>query len=379
MGGMQEVVRIIEEGREEIIEIWVAAVREKIPASGHTETLALRDHLPDLIEDILGILKQHEHSADVNEELCKEIARNSREHGRHRAATSFYTIDQILQEYMIFHKVLDRFLKNRSVLTPEVTSILNFTLEFSMLYSSKAFNDSLQEMRQKMIGILAHDMRNPISAALFAVDIMDKTEGERREKLRLMARKSLKRSLDLIENLLDSVTVGAGEGMTLNYEMVNITEVLVAVFEEAREVYPNKIELSLVQKEVTGVFDETMIRRMLENLISNAIKYGTGERPVTLSLQDLEDSVIVSVHNWGNPIKEESQKRIFHFLNSTHSNGVKELKSWGMGLTLARAVAEAHGGKLDLVSNENDGTTFSVSLGKYKNQPGKRRTALNFR
>ena len=66
---------------------------------------------------------------------------------------------------------------------------------------------------------------------------------------------------------------------------------------------------------------------------------------MTLFVKDFPEEVIIKVHKWGNPIPEENQKRIFHFLKSTHSNEVRELKSWGMGLTLTKAVAEAHGGK----------------------------------
>lgn len=378
---MEEAIKNLRLEKNEIFNRWETAVREKVPASKQTGRLALRDHLPELLDDILDIMSQHGNSTALNEEeVYSEIVKNSAEHGRHRASTSFYTIDQILQEYMIFHRILNEFLRSRSLLTPKVNSILNFSLEYSMLISSKAFSDSLQEMRQKLIGILAHDMRNPISAALFAVDVMKLAEGkDRLEKLRLMAYRSLKRSLDLIEGLLDSVTVGAGEGMTLDFEETNIVDTITAVHEEASEVYAHKMELQSPEEEINGVYDATMVRRMLENLISNAVKYGAREKPVTLKVENSEDMVVLSVHNWGNPITEENQKQIFHFLRSTHSNGVRELKSWGMGLTLARAVAEAHGGKLELISNEMDGTTFSVSLDKHKNSPGKRRAALNFR
>lgn len=360
---------------------WETEVSERITASDQAGSLALRDHVPQLLDDIIHIMSNYDESSAISdEERYNDIAMHSIEHGRHRASTSQYTISQILEEYIIFHRILTETLSERNAFSEEVGAAVKFSIENSMLHSAKAFNTSLQEMREKLVGALAHDMRNPISAALFAVDIMKYgLEEERFEKLKIMARNSLKRSLDLIENLLDSVTVGAGEGMALDFLEGDIIEFIDAVYEEASEVYSNRIDLEKPDGEIKGVFDGTMIRRMLENLISNAVKYGSRETPVTLTVEDLEEAVIIKVHNFGNPIPEQNQKRIFQFLNSDLSNGARELKSWGMGLTLVRAVAEAHGGQVEIKSNEKEGTTFLISLGKYKNQPGKKRAALNFR
>lgn len=378
---MEKAARIIEEEKTAIMDQWEAAVKEKVPASGHTTSLALRDHLPQLLEDVVRIMRGHSDSETISDqERYQGILGHSIEHGRHRASTSFYTIDQILQEFIILHQILTVILIEKEAFNSQVGAALKFSIENSMLYSATAFNEALQDMRQKLIGILAHDMRNPISAAIFAVDIMDYDQGkEKFQKLKSMTRNSLKRTVDLIEGLLDSVTVGAGEGMTLDFAEGNIMENVQSVYEEASVVYANRIELKNGKERITGIFDGTMIRRMLENLISNAVKYGSRDGTVSLEVEDQPKMLLLKVHNWGNPIPEESQKRIFHFLNSTHSNGVRELKSWGMGLTLVRAVAEAHGGNLEVKSNLEEGTTFSVRLDKFSNSPGKKRAALNFR
>lgn len=377
---MQEAVRILDLEKSNIIDIWEAALNEKVPAANNTNSLALRDHVPQLLEDIVEILEQVEDLSIPEEELFEKLTQHSIEHGRHRASTSLYTIDQILQEYIIFHQVIHDALADKSALSPKVNKVLRLSIENSMLLSARAFSDSLQDMRRKLVGILAHDMRNPVSAALFAIEVMKTAQGtEKMEKLRQMAQNSLKRSLDLIEGLLDSVTMGAGEGMTLDFEEIDLTKTIRAVYEEAREVYSNPIELKYEEAEIRGVFDGTMLRRMLENLISNAVKYGDREKPVTVVVENSGERVLLKVHNWGNPIPEESQKQIFTFLDSSLSNGTRKLKSWGMGLTLARAVVEAHGGVLELKSSESEGTTFSASLQKYKNRPGKKRASLNFR
>lgn len=189
-----------------------------------------------------------------------------------------------------------------------------------------------------------------------------------------MAHKSLKRTLDLIEGLLDSVTVEAGQGIILDLAEGDIMVEVKSVYNEASEIYSNAIHLNYTEEEILGIFDGTMIRRVLENFLSNAIKYGDRNSPVTISIEDSAEFVSIKIHNYGNPITKKKQQEIFHFLNTT--NGSKEYKSWGMGLFLVKVIAEAHGGNFELASNEKEGTTFSITLNKFLNEPGKKRTAI---
>lgn len=376
---MKDAAKILKLQKNEILDSWEDEVKKEVPASNYASSLALRDHLPHLLNDIDKIMHRYENSGVIKEkEKYEEIFQNSLEHGRHRSTSSRYTVDQILREYIIFHRILTNVLLTEEVYTTEVGIVLKFSIENAMLYSASSFNNSVQEMRQKLIGILAHDMRNPISAAMFSVDIMKYEDGQQRfDKIKVMVQKSLKRANDLIEGLLDSVTIEAGQGMTLDFTEINIMEYIESVYKEASEIYSNKIILKGEEDEIRGVSDGTMIRRVLENFISNAIKYGNRETPVTISVENSEEFVFMSVHNQGNPIPKSNQKEIFDFMNTSQKNGTRELKSWGMGLTLVKAVAEAHGGSVELESNHSKGTTFSIILKKYENRPGKKRAALN--
>ena len=88
---------------------------------------------------------------------------------------------------------------------------------------------------------------------------------------------------------------------------------------------------------------------------SNAVKYGKRNSPITIDVKDDSDSVFISIHNEGNPIPEDKQTEIFNFLNSTNGKGPRELRSWGMGLSLVKAVARAHKGHLELRASKKTG------------------------
>ncbi len=370
---------IIKRNSSQIMENWETLVKDEIPASNISSELALRNQWPNVLEDIADIIDQYGEFSEIKKNNKYEsIIKNSFDHGRHRATTSHYTLQQILREYVIFHKVLTETLIKNKVYTKRIGNTLKYTLETAMLTSATSFSDSLQEMREKLVGTLAHDIRNPISAAYFALDVINfNDDKERMESLRAMGLRSLKKSLDLLEGLLDAISVKAGEGITLNFSEIDIVKEIRWVFKEASEIYNNQIVFECNEKEVPGIFDGTAIRRVVENLVANAVKYGSRKSEIKMILENLEEEVIIKVHNRGKPIDKSSQSEIFDFLNRGERSQSTDMDGWGMGLTLVKSVALAHGGMISLESNKADGTTFSISLKKNFNQPGKVRTELN--
>lgn len=377
---MKGAAAVLEEMKTEILETWVQKVREQLPAPKKTAEPVLRDHLPLLLDDIVKIMRRFE-NFEVTSELKNfdEILDASIGHGRHRSSSSGYDVEQILKEYIILHRILTKTLRTKEVYSSEVGDILKYIIENSMLYATAAFNDSLQEIRQKFMGVLAHDIRNPASIAYSSMGMLQQEDSpERFEKIKAMSKNSIKRTLDLLEDLLKSVTVEAGAGMTMHFSERDLMENIKSLYSEASEIYSNEVILECGEEHIIGVFDSAMIRRVLENIVNNAVKYGERDTPVTITVNDSVEKVSISVHNQGNPIPAQKQREIFKFLNTSNGNDPRDLKSWGMGLSLVNAVAKAHGGSLKLESNEDNGTTFTIVLKKNENKPGKRKTSLNF-
>ena len=375
---MKKAAKYIRNHIEEIIDEWESKVKKEIPASRDTNSLALRNQLPHVLSDIAEIMERYKDFEEVkNNEKFEEIINNSIDHGRHRASSSEYDVGQILQELIVFHRVITENLRQHDHYTIKVGILLKYTLETAMFNTAKSFSNSLQTMREKLTGTLAHDIKNPISAAYLGINSLNYEDGpERFEKIKLMTLRSLKHSVELIEGLLDSISIKAGDGITFNFEEGDIMKDVSWVFNEASEIYNNKITLESSQKVIKGIFDGTAIRRVLENLVTNAIKHGSKNTPVKIKVDLAEELVNISVNNEGKPIPEERQDDIFDFLNSKQEDKGK-LKSWGMGLSLVKIVAEAHGGKVKVSSND-EGTAFILTLNKAFNNPGKIKSKLNF-
>jgi signal transduction histidine kinase len=101
---------------------------------------------------------------------------------------------------------------------------------------------------------------------------------------------------------------------------------------------------------------------MIENLLANAIKYGSKSDPVTLELKHDDNTVKISVRNFGNPISNEDQKTIFDPFYRISNPQSTSLEGWGIGLTLVRGLARAHGGDISVTSSLESGTCFTISL-----------------
>jgi len=376
---MKKTAELLKSQRDVILSMWENEVQSQVKAALSTNKIALLDHVPNILDDIISIMNSHEKTEHyLSADKIQQIEENSLEHGRHRATSPNYTVDQIIQEYMIYNNVIIKVLYRNNVTEESLFHLIKSSIDKAMLNSVSSFTQSIQEMQNKLIGTLAHDIRNPLAAARMAIEMLSYEAGEERlAKVKKMSYNSVNKAIDLIEGLLDSITVKAGEGIMLSFSDLDIIEDISTVHNEACDVYSEEIILENEYASIKGIFDATAIRRLLENLITNSVKYGESNKPITIKVKDEKDWLNLSVHNFGAPIPKEKQEGIFVFLQHGKQERKEKLKSYGIGLTLVKMVAEAHGGTVDLRSEEGFGTEFQIRLNKFRNVPGKTRTLLN--
>jgi signal transduction histidine kinase len=116
------------------------------------------------------------------------------------------------------------------------------------------------------------------------------------------------------------------------------------------------------ESEIKSYCSRKKIRRVIENLAINAVKYGNATTPITLTLQPTETQISLTIHNEGNPIALDAQSILFQQFRRTIS--AEEQTGWGLGLFLAHSITEAHQGTLAVESAEGKGTSFIINLPK---------------
>jgi signal transduction histidine kinase len=184
---------------------------------------------------------------------------------------------------------------------------------------------------------------------------------------------NMDRADQMIRDLLDTNRIEAGQRLSIEIAECDLVQITKDTLEELAIVHGDRFVLKMPET-LRGHWSSAGIKRILENLCTNAIKYGAQDRPVTVSLNQESDRVVLSVQNWGNPISAKEQVELFKAYHRTESAQSGKQKGWGLGLTLVKGLAEAHGGSVAVESTLESGTTFTVTLPlESSHQPDRRK------
>jgi signal transduction histidine kinase len=219
-----------------------------------------------------------------------------------------------------------------------------------------------RDLRERFVAILAHDLRGPLSVAKMSTQMLVRHPErlDQRRDLAVRIERNLDRIDRMIRDLLDVSRVRAGQRLPLRLDACDLGVVAEEVVEELSATHSNRFEL-VVPEAVRGLWSNEELRRALWNLGMNAVKYGAPDRPITIQVERAPGGARVSVHNFGKPIAPEDQARLFD-LYSRLKAAARPGSGWGLGLALVRACAEAHGGKIEVRSSQEAGTTFTIDL-----------------
>jgi signal transduction histidine kinase len=169
----------------------------------------------------------------------------------------------------------------------------------------------------------------------------------------------------MIEDILDASRLQIGELLQMDMITMNIVTLVENVLSELRLLHGDHFIL-ISPKEIRGKWNEDGIRRIIENLCNNAIKYGYAHSPITVTLTEANhQEVELSVHNFGDAIPPSELNKLFELYSRVNTDKHSEKIGWGIGLSIVKGIAEAHQGRVEVSSTTNTGTTFKVTLSKY--------------
>ncbi|MFZ9596505.1 MAG: sensor histidine kinase [Bdellovibrionia bacterium] len=221
---------------------------------------------------------------------------------------------------------------------------------------------SLKPSSEDLLSSITHDLRGPLTAARANAEILLKTIRLEHDAQILIQRvlRNIDRVDQLIQHYLDTRYLDSRLSSQMNMTSCDLTLLMKDVLEDLGAIYGNRFIFSTNQSHL-GFWSPHDLRRVIENLASNAIKYGDRESLITLKLHETESDVRLSVHNHGPPIPPDQQKLIF---NPFHRSQPNHAQGWGLGLSIIQAIVKAHGGFTQVESSQEQGTTFSVILPK---------------
>ncbi len=165
----------------------------------------------------------------------------------------------------------------------------------------------------------------------------------------------------MIHDLLDAGRVRAGEQLALQFGKCDLTEVAREVVAEMGVAHGDRFVL-VSDANMRGNWGRDGVRRALDNLMGNAVKYGAPQGKITVTLRRIDDQAEITVHNLGNPIAEKDIAGMFELYRRARSSEAGGQVGWGLGLTLVKGVADAHSGKIRVESSSEAGTSFILEL-----------------
>ena len=220
------------------------------------------------------------------------------------------------------------------------------------------------EFEQHLVGIVSHDLRNPLNAILLSAGAMQRREDLDPKATRAIDRilSSADRASRMIRDLLDFTRVRLGGAIPLAVATVDVPELVRAGVDELEAANPTR-KISVTHGGEPEAFcDPDRLTQVLQNLTQNAINYSSEGTPVTVSTFGDAQQITLSVHNDGNPIPPDKLGRIFEPLQRATLDVDRTGRSIGLGLYIVRSIVKAHGGGVDVRSNAGEGTTFTIRL-----------------
>ncbi|MGO3934920.1 sensor histidine kinase [Rhodopseudomonas pseudopalustris] len=362
---------------DSIVQEWVRFAETRTPASETMSHLALKNHIVELLDFIADDLESEQTEKERFAKSCglekrdDEFARTAAEvHALLRIKDGF-RIDEVVSEFRALRaSILNQWTNTRTGRPDEREDMIRFNeaIDQAIAESVAEYTMTANRSRDLFLGVLGHDLRNPIAAALMAarrIASLNVTDGKQKAMARQIAL-TMERATSILDDLLELTRTTFGSEIPLHRKQMNLAELGGQIVDEMRSLFDvRQIEISTLG-ETVGAWDRARMGQVLSNLIGNALQHSPADSSVTVKIVGEADQVFISVHNEGEPIPLDEQRTIFKPLSrgadcETRDTGAAHL---GLGLFITHKIITAHGGTISVQSASGKGTRFIALVPK---------------
>jgi hypothetical protein len=356
------------------------------------DALALRDHAPEIL---LATVQDMKSSQSATERSAKSRGHNDK-HAQDGAATgsvgaelngaselhaigrlgSGFDLMEVISEYRALRASVLQLWRDSAPAANErdVDDLTRFneSIDQSVAKSVSSYTRTVDQARDLYLAILSHDLRNPLNSIAMSAELLkhknvieDASEAlgcasQISTNAQVMAR--------MIGDLLDYTRTRLGAGMPVSPTSMDLSSLCRELFNEFRTAHPSRVIRFHSDGEQAGEWDADRLRQAISNLLGNAVQHGAENAPIDLKLTGETSDVVIAVHNGGPPIPPGELPRIFEpLVRGASAEHPKRNRpgSIGLGLYIAREVARSHGGRIDVTSSLESGTSFTMHLPRH--------------
>ena len=369
--------KYIQQEIDHIVEEWEAFARSTIPPAHDLSVEELRDHARVLLQAVIADMQVEQAGQAQNAKSRGDLPNNSPQvtqtsqaHAQHRFTQGF-TLNQMVSEYRALRaSVLRRYIDASGEVDRAVLDcVIRFgeTMDQGLTEAIAWYVGKVTESRGLLLGVLGHDMRTPLGAARMSAQFLLQTEDLDKDQMKAVVRivNSTGRMRAMVDDLLDFTKTALGVKLPISPAPFDIGEVCAEVIAEVGALHPGRLIELECSGDLTGSWDSARIAQLVANLVSNAVQHGDSTLPVTVTVEAQGDSVSMRVHNFGRLVSPDGRGTLFDPLKQSPQVGLDRHKGssgLGLGLYIAKEIAVAHGGSIEVTSTEQDGTSFVAKL-----------------
>jgi signal transduction histidine kinase len=364
----------IRDNLEAILQEWEDFARTIEPPALTMDDEELRDHARQMLLVFADDLDTPQSNAEREAKSQGLGERDDRDsaaevHAEARLMSG-YTVVQLVSEYRALRSSVlalwgARSGDNAAINISDITRF-NEAVDQALAESVARYEQLVKKSQHMFLAILGHDLRNPLGSLVTGSSFLMQVSDLAPKYLLVATRmfNSAQRMSKLINDLIDFTRTHLGRGIPIRVRQNRIVSVCEQVVDELRTYHPErKIELD-APRDLDATFDDGRIAQMLSNLIGNAIQYGRAEAPVKVQVSGDTNDIAISVNSQGAVIPADMLNGIFDPLIriANRSSDDHEASSLGLGLFISREIVQAHGGRVRVSSDLENGTTFFVTL-----------------
>ncbi|RVD77797.1 sensor histidine kinase [Pseudomonas koreensis] len=360
---------------EPIVDEWEQFAATITPAADYLDSTALRDHASAILRAAARDMSKPQSPAEQaakakgeGPEKTPSLDEAGASHGELRHTVGFDLV-QMTSEFRHLRACVIRLWVD-SLKAPDMAYFqdmirFNEAIDEALAESTTAYAEQVNHSRDIFLAILGHDLRAPLQAVSMSTELLLRKSSLEGEALAcaLHIKRGARHMAAMVSDLLELVRGRLGRSLPIEPVPMDMADAARAAIAEACAGNPECDPKLNVNGDTRGTWDAGRIDQLLQNLIGNALQHGANKRDVTLNISAQGENVCLSVHNHGTPIPEEALGTIFDpLVRSADEELGQPSTSLGLGLFIVKEVVSAHGGTIEVSSNEADGTLFSVVL-----------------
>jgi len=357
---------------DRIMSEFEAFALQQLPAAADMDVAALRDHARQILAAIALDMQQPQTKRQQREKSLGHAPQGfdpsaAEIHGGLRAAAGF-DVNQTASEYRALRaSVIRLWMDSAPTLGRDAVIELtrfNEAMDEALAASILQFAAEAARMRNLFLGVLSHELRTPLStimasgqSLLIAADA-GKTLPQAVER----SLRGARRIQSLLDDLLDYVRSGLGEGMRVTPTLIDMGRACTRIVAELRASHPDRVVEVETMGDLSCQCDEQRMGQAISNLLGNALRHGAPDTPVVARVDgSAPGEIAVSVHNGGPPIPRAIRESMFEpLVRGAEAN--RAGYNLGLGLYIVREIARAHGGDANVESSDKSGTVFTIRI-----------------